>query len=143
MPESSLGGVPTFCLCGLHDSLTYEYLKKSCKTSLFHFYLIIINIMLLFIRTSQAKPNPNHNNTITHGPQPECSPHARPVPTPILWDTLFIVGATSRSVQLSFIGCNGRKNFFSAFRALFTPSVRVPIGSRGHFPSPLSYNILP
>lgn len=23
--------------------------------------------MLLFIRTSQAKPNPNHNNTITHG----------------------------------------------------------------------------
>ena len=70
-------------------------------------------------------------------------PHARPVPTPILWDTLFIVGATSRSVQLSFIGCNGRKIFFSAFRALFTPSVRVPIGSRGHFPSPLSYNILP
>ena len=38
--------------------------------------------MLLFIRTSQAKPNPNHNNTITHGPRPECSPHARPVPTP-------------------------------------------------------------
>ena len=82
MPESSLGGVPTFCLCGLHDSLTYEYLKKSCKTSLFHFYLIIINIMLLFIRTSQAEPSPNRNNTITHGPRPECSPHARPVPTP-------------------------------------------------------------
>ena len=38
--------------------------------------------MLLFVRTSQAKPNPNHNNTITHGPRPECSPHARPVPTP-------------------------------------------------------------
>ena len=82
MPESSLGGVPTFCLCGLHDSLTYEYLKKNCKTSLLHFYLIIINIMLLFIRTSQANPNPNHNNTITHGPRPECSPHAPPVPTP-------------------------------------------------------------
>ena len=112
MPESSLGGVPTFCLCGLHDSLTYEYLKKSCKTSLFHFYLIIINIMLLFIRTSQAKPNPNHNNTITHGPRPECSPSCPPCTDPILWDTLFIVGATSRSVQLSFIGCNGRK-FFS------------------------------
>ena len=82
MPESSLGGVPTFCLCGLHDSLTYEYLKKSCKTSLFHFYLIIINIMLLFIRTSQAEPSPNRNNTITPGPRPECSPHARPVPPP-------------------------------------------------------------
>ena len=82
MPGSSLGGGPTFCLCGLHDSLTYEYLKKNCKTSLLHFYLIIINIMLLFIRTSQANPNPNHNNTITHGPRPECSPHARPVPTP-------------------------------------------------------------
>ena len=82
MPESSLGGVPTFCLCGLHDSLTYEYLKKSCKTSLFHFYLIIINIMLLFIRTSQAEPSPNRTNTITPGPRPECSPHARPVPPP-------------------------------------------------------------
>lgn len=35
-----------------------------------------------------------------------------PCTDPILWDTLFIVGATSRSIQLSFIGCNGRK-FFS------------------------------
>ena len=85
MPGSSLGGGrhSAFADCMIHyDSLTYEYLKKNCKTSLFHFYLIIINIMLLFIRTSQTNPNPNHNNTITHGPRPECSPHARPVPTP-------------------------------------------------------------
>lgn len=70
-------------------------------------------------------------------------PSCPPCTAPILWDTLFIVGATSRSIQLSFIGCNGRKNFFSTFRARFTPSVRVPIGYRGHFSSPLSYNILP
>ena len=38
--------------------------------------------MLLFIRTSQAEPSPNRNNTITPGPRPECSPHARPVPPP-------------------------------------------------------------
>lgn len=39
-------------------------------------------------------------------------PSCPPCTDPILWDTLFIVGATSRSIQLSFIGCNGRK-FFS------------------------------
>ena len=98
MPESSLGGVPTFCLCGLHDSLTYEYLKKSCKTSLFHFYLIIINIMLLFIRTSQAEPSPNRNNTITPGPRPECSPHARPVPPPSYGIPCSLLGVTRQTV---------------------------------------------
>ncbi len=39
-------------------------------------------------------------------------PSCPPCTDPILWDPLFIVGATSRSIQLSFIGCNGRK-FFS------------------------------
>ena len=137
MPESSLGGVPTFCLCGLHDSLTYEYLKKSCKTSLFHFYLIIINIMLLFIRTSQAEPSPNRNNTITHGPRPECSPHARPVPPPSYGIPCSLLGQRPGAFNCPLSVVMEEKFFFSTFRALFTPSVRVPIGYRGHFSSPL------
>ena len=69
-------------------------------------------------------------------------PSCPPCTDPILMGYLVHCWATSRSIQLSFIGCNGRKIFFSTFRAPFTPSARVPIGSRGLFSPPfkLQYN---
>ena len=109
--------------------------KKNCRTSLFYFYLIIINIMLLFIHSSQAEPNPNRNNTITHGPRPECSPHARPVPPPSYGIPCSLLGQRPGAFNCPLsVVMEGK--FFSARSVPGLPGVRVPIGSRGLFSLP-------